>query len=411
VSDGRRVVVTGAGAVSPLGWNRHEFAARVLLGTCGISTIGGFDTAPYPCKVGAEVKELPVERILGKRGLRYMNWGTRLLACAAQLALDDAGYGDSEVLCAETGLLVGSELGNFPQTTSYNFDIVNSAPRDLTPMASYDVALNSSVNYVSVKHRLLALARLCSQGTTSSTDALGDALEMIRRGPWPAILAGGVEQLSLDLFLMYLHQGRLAPSETPDRCVPFGRGRVGTILGEGAALLLLEEAERAIRRGCAPLGELLAYREIFVGADDDTTVVSRGATCVQDLLDGARVRPEEVGFVAASACSDPRGDWLEAGILHAVLPGAPVSALKSLIGETAGASGAFLLLAVLASLEKGLVFPTPSHVDVDPDCRVRLVYPPGEACTARRALITSLDVAGHFSCLLVGAWEDGKDRI
>jgi len=410
VNRGRRVVVTGAGAVSPLGWNRHEFAAHLMLGKCGISAIEGFDTGPYPSKLGAEVKGLPVERILGTRGLQYLNWGTKLLACAAQLALDDAGYDGSAALGADTGLLVGSELANFPQTTSYNLEIVNRGPKDLTPMASYDVALNSSVNYVSVKHHLLALARMCCQGTTSSTDALGDAFDMIRRGPWAAMLVGGVEQLSLDLFLTYLRQGRLAPSDAVEGCIPFGQGRAGTVLGEGAALFLVEDRERAARRGRRPLLELLSYRCIFVGADDDATVISRGAACVRELLDDANVSPDDVGFVAASACSDPRTDRLEAGILNASLPGVPVSALKSLVGETAGASGAFLLLAVTASIERGLLFPTSPLVDVDPECAVTLVYPPGEARAIRRAVITSLDAGGNFSCLLVGAWEDAGKK-
>src|SRR4029450_10834696 len=154
-----------------------------------------------PLRVGAEVSDLRADERLGGKGVKYVMRGTRLLAVAVQQALQDAGLGDGEETWAETGLIVGTAHGNFPQTTDYTQKILTHDPGDLLPMEGFDAALNSATNFAAVRFRLQACTHTVSSGFASGADAIGTAAGMVRSGQATRVIAGGMEQLSLDTFL------------------------------------------------------------------------------------------------------------------------------------------------------------------------------------------------------------------
>src|SRR5947209_3098098 len=146
----KRVVITGIGVISPLGFGRATFWNALLAGQSGIAPIQGIDVSSYGAKLGGELKNFHAEDFLGKKGLRYLNWGTRMLTSAIKLALDDAGLEANDELGEKTGIVIGSALANYPQTTNYTQMAMQRGPGDLMPMESFDVALNASINFVSV---------------------------------------------------------------------------------------------------------------------------------------------------------------------------------------------------------------------------------------------------------------------
>ncbi len=176
----KKVVITGIGIVSPLGIGHQDFWNNLVSGNSCIGPMENLDLSKYECKNGAEVKGLNPEEFLGRKGLRYLNKGTKFLGSSVKMAIDDASLEINEDVSNQTGILIGSSLGNFSQTTDYFHDIVREGPSELSPMQSYDVALNSSINYASVMFKIKNFARTISSGFTSGTDAIGNALKLIQ---------------------------------------------------------------------------------------------------------------------------------------------------------------------------------------------------------------------------------------
>ncbi|MHC4454330.1 MAG: beta-ketoacyl synthase N-terminal-like domain-containing protein [Planctomycetota bacterium] len=206
----KRVVITGIGVVSPIGIGHQEFWKNLVSGNSGIAPMESLDLSKYESMKGAEVKGLQPEDYIGRKGLKYLRKGTKFLAPSVKLAVDDAGLNIDDELSSQTGIIIGSSLGNFSQTTDYFHDIVRENPSELSPMLSYDVALNSSINYSSVFFKIKGFARTISSGFTSGTDAIGNAYKLIQSGKAKVIIAGGIEQISLDLYIIFYMRKLLA---------------------------------------------------------------------------------------------------------------------------------------------------------------------------------------------------------
>jgi 3-oxoacyl-[acyl-carrier-protein] synthase II len=239
---GKRVVITGIGIVSPLGFSPEENFQWLCDGQSAMGPLISLNIGDHPC-CGYEVKGFDATEILGKKGLRYLNKGTLFLASAAQMAIDSGDLTD-ETWAEEAGIIIGSSFGNFSQTTDYTQKIYQEGPENLMPMESYDVALNSSVNYVSVRFALKGIARTISCGFTSTLDAIGDAYRTIHRGDGDLLLAGGVEQISIDHYRILSLEYPFCDKNGQD-IQPYGRNRTGFLPGEGSVVFILEELHHA----------------------------------------------------------------------------------------------------------------------------------------------------------------------
>ena len=212
------------------------------------------------------MRDLKPEVYLGSKGLKYLNKGTRFLGSASKMAMDDAKLPQDGSLSNQMGIVIGSSLGNFSETTDYFYEIIRNNPSELSPMSSYDVALNSSINYVSVIFKIKGLARTISAGFTSSTDAIGDAYKMIQRDMAKVIVAGGVEQISIDLFLIFYLRGLLSGIDgTKEASLPFDKTRNGFVMAEGSYVVILEELQHAPDRGAHIYAEITGFGNTFVG--------------------------------------------------------------------------------------------------------------------------------------------------
>src|SRR3989338_1914838 len=358
----KRVAITGIGIVSPLGIGRQEFWTNLIEGRSGIAPIASIDVTSYPCKLAAEVRGFNPADYLGDKGLKYLTKGTKFLTSAIKMALEDARLNTNGHFPEHAGVIIGSALGNYSQTTDYTYNIFKLGPEKLLPMASFDVALNSSINFASVFFKLKGPSRTISSGFTSSIDAIGNAFDLIRSGRDNPPTKGGVEQLSLDSYLIFLLQGLLSGSNNsgPELSRPFGRHRNGFVLGEGGYVVALEDGSLS--------GESL-----------DLIYANGNSSKLLDMIE-------------ARAIKGLSGDASKKAL---------VTSVKPLAGECYGAAGALQVVSCVLAMENSLVPPIANLEDPDPECNLNLVTKKALQIDIRSAMVNSLDPAGNGSCLVL----------
>ncbi len=403
----KRVVITGIGVVSPIGIGHQEFWKNLVSGNSGIAPMECLDLSKYESKKGAEVKNLRPEEFMGRKGLKYLNKGTKFLASSIKLALDDAGLNIDEELSNQTGILIGSSLGNFSQTTDYFHDIVRESPSELSPMQSYDVALNSSINYSSVFFKIKGFARTISSGFTSGTDAIGNAYKLIQSGKAKVIIAGGIEQISLDLYIIFYMRKLLARANGSgsETSMPFDKRRNGFIMGEGSYVFILEDLDYALSRESKIYCEISGYGSLFAGnkKNDIDKRVKKARSAMQMCMDDAKLSTDDIDLINANGNSSELQDLVEAKAIKELFgergEEIPVCAIKSILGECYGASGAMQTAASVLSIDNDLIPPT-INVENAPECNLNIINEKLEKDVSS-VLINSFDYSGNNSCLTV----------
>ena len=405
----KRVVITGLGVVSPLGCGKEAFWNNLIEGKSGIAPMSSLDVSPYKCKQGGEVRDLKPEIYLGSKGLKYLNKGTRFLGSAAKMALDDAKLPQDGSLSNQMGIVIGSSLGNFSETTDYFYEIIRNNPSELSPMLSYDVALNSSINYVSVIFKIKGLARTISAGFTSSTDAIADASKMVQRDMAKVIVAGGVEQISIDLYLIFYLRGLLSGLDCKgEASLPFDKARNGFVMSEGSYVVILEELQHALDRGAHIYAEIKGFGNTFVGGKNHPADirVRRAGKAMYDALEDAEVQKEDVDLISANANGCKIQDAVEAKAIQSLFGVTgnhiPISAIKSNIGEAYGATGAAQLISTVMSVNTGTIPHIINHKQRDPEINLNLNLDKPISKEINNAMINTMDYEGNNSCLVIG---------
>ncbi len=404
----KRVVITGLGVVSPLGCGKEAFWNNLVEGRSGIAPMTSLDLSPYKCKLGGEVRDLKPEVYLGSKGLKYLNKGTRFLGSASKMALDDAKLPHDGTMSNQMGIVIGSSLGNFSETTDYFYEIIRSSPSELSPMLSYDVALNSSINYVSVTFKMKGLARTTSAGFTSSADAIGDAYKMIQRDMAKVIVAGGVEQISIDLYLIFYLRSLLSGLDgTKEVSLPFDKTRNGFVMSEGSYVVILEELQHALDRGAHIYAEMKGFGSTFVGGKKhpEDVRVRRVEKAMHEALDSTGVKKEDIDFISANANGCKMQDKVEAKAIQSYFGAwgsqVPISAIKSSIGEAYGAAGAAQIISSIMSINTGQIPHIINHSNNDPEINLNLIIEKPLTKEIQNAIINTMDYDGNNSCLLV----------
>lgn len=418
-----RVVITGIGVVSPLGCGKDGFWNNLIEGKSGIAPMSSLDVSPYKCKLGGEVRDLKPDVYLGSKGLKYLNKGTRFLGSASKMALDDAKLPLDGSFSNQMGIVIGSSLGNFSETTDYFYEIIRDNPSELSPMLSYDVALNSSINYVSVTFKIKGLARTISSGFTSSTDAIGDAFKMIQRDMAKVIVAGGVEQISIDLYLIFYLRGLLSGLDgTKEAGMPFDKARNGFVMAEGSCIVILEELQHALDRGANIYAEVKGFGNTFVGGKKHPAEVRvrRAEKAMHDALEDAGVRKEDIDLISANANGCTMQDAVEAKAIQSVFGSRgnsiPISAIKSNMGESYGTSGAAQFISAVMSINTGQIPHIINHNNKDQEIDLKLILEKPLKKEIQHVITNNMDYDGNNSCLIIGSkkhlgntWMTGKN--
>lgn len=406
-------LITGIGIVSPLGIGQPNFWNAMLAGASGITPIECIDVSEYGSKLGGEIKNFDPRQFVELKSFRYLNRGTKFLAAAVQLALDDAGLETNDELGDSAGIIIGSALANYPQTTDYTVSTLQRGPQALTPMESFDVALNASTNYISVQYRLKPFARTIASGFTSGIEAITDAAESVENGRAAAVIAGGLEQLSYDSYLTMYWLGLLADSalrnsdcrlRIEEKGGPFDRLRSGFVLSEGAYILIVEDSAHAAARGAGGYAEIAGHASLSLGHPrfDEETKILKVEKAMRRSIENGRLDPSDIDLVVASANGSPELDRIEARAIRRLLGGVPVTAPKALAGECYGAGGGLLAAVAALAIKEGAAPGSSGTAYLDAECPVTLLRQTkqfGEGIKA--VLVNALDPFGNVSSVVL----------
>jgi 3-oxoacyl-[acyl-carrier-protein] synthase II len=408
-----RVVVTGVGVISGLGAGREAFWRSLAAGASGLRPLSLFAAKPGGSRLAGEIAEFSPAPFIGAKGIRHFDRTALLLACAAKLALEDAGVRRGAANPARDdriGIAVGSTYGSIGSIAAFDTEALREGPSYVNPMEFPNTVLNAPAGRVSILLGVAGPNATISTGETSGLDALGYATDFLRLRRADAMLAGGVFGLGEDVYRGFARTGALSGSRgTDELCAPFDRRRNGVVLGEGGCLLFLEPLARARARGARIFGEITGYGNGFRPRAAEP--VASGRRVIHAALGSACRLPRDISCIFGGANSTTTGDRLEAQTLRAAFDGAaacpPVSAIKSMCGECLDASGALQATAALLALEEQVVPPTINHRIADDDCDVDCVPNTARRMEVRHALVTASSYAGHCAALLLSTCTDG----
>ena len=405
----RKVAITGIGIVSPIGIGKDAFWNGLSEGQDGIGEISAFDTSAFNCHKAGEIASFDAAQFLGKKGLRYLDRNTRLAAVATSLVLADTGLEEPEDGCWDIGLVLGTTFGSLDSISNFDIDALKGGPRNVTPMAFPNTVINSPAGNIAIRFGLTDINTTISTGISSSLQAINYAADFIRMERADILLAGGAEELCFASFLGAYKMGLLsgATPGQPEWIAPLDIGRNGTVLGEGAAIFALEALDRAQARNGTIYGEILGFGNAcdarpgpgFNGAGE-------GAARAMELaLRDAVLDPSQVDYICASANGTRLGDAMEAKAIERVFgraPKAAISSVKSMLGESLGASGAFQIASSLLTLQQGIVPPTLNYTAGETDWPTKGVSAQVQQRQTAIAQINSFGCDHNHASLLLG---------
>lgn len=405
----RRVVVTGLGAVSPVGLTRDSTWDALIAGRSGIDRISSFDAEELESTIAGEVTDFDATDHVGRKEARRMDRFVQLAAAATLEAAEQARVGVNGTNAERISVIIGTCLGGII-TLSEQLGVMEDRGASrvspfLVPMMLPDMASGQVSMLLGAKGPSYATASACSSGA----DALGSAFRLVRDGRVDAALAGGSEAPVCPIGVAGFSSCKAlsTTNDEPRRASrPFDARRDGFVLAEGAGMLVLESEENAVGRGAEPIAEVIGY-----GATADAHHVTQpapggegSARAMRAALDDAGLRPDEIDYVNAHGTSTPMNDKYETMAMKAVFGeeanGIPVSSTKSMTGHLLGASGALEAVISVMSIAKGALAPTINLDAPDPDCD--LDYVPNEARRARvnAVMSNSFGFGGHNSSLI-----------
>jgi 3-oxoacyl-[acyl-carrier-protein] synthase II len=409
----RRVVVTGLGAVTPVGNTAPETWRAAVEGESGIDFIRAFDADGLPVRVAAEVDDFDPTGLASPKEVRRLDRNVLLALAAGKEAVADAdlnGYDPMRV-----GILFGSAIGGFIGIMEQADTMRERGPDRVSPYFIPNVLVDAASGQLAItlgiKGPNYAPVSACATGS----HAVGEGAEIIRRGDADAILAGGTEACIHPLILagFTAMRGLAAEEEDPPKASrPFDATRAGFVMGEGACVLVLEELESAQARGATIYAEVLGYgtsNDAYHMAAPEPEAVGVGVM-MKTALDRAGVEPDRVGYINAHGTSTPLGDAAETKAIKDVFGDhayrLAVSSTKSVMGHCFGAAGAIEAMMCVLAVRDGVLPPTINYRNPDPACD--LDYVPNEAREApvEVALSNAMGLGGHNACVLVGRYSE-----
>ena len=415
MSDGRRrVVVTGLGAVTPLGHTAAETWRAALAGESGIGPITQFDPSGVETAFAGEVRGWDPESVIVKREARRLDRSAQLFIGAAQQAVDDAGadFTEDAAGAGRAGVVVGSGLGGMMSFDDQVKVMLSRGADRISPLAVTMIIPNEAAGVASIRFNMRGPVTCVVTACAASANAIGDAAEIIRRGAADMMLAGGCEATVCEFGIGSFNKSKALSTRNDDptgASRPFDLHRDGFVLSEGGACLILEERDRAAARGARIYGEVLGY-----GMSSDAYHVTLprpggegAARAMQAALEDAGLAPEQVDYINAHGTSTKANDVTETLAIKQALGekaarAVPISSTKSMTGHLMGGAGAIESIFCLMAIDDGVIPPTINYTTPDPECD--LDYTPNEArpTEVEYAMTNSFGFGGHNVSLIFG---------
>ena len=411
----RRVVVTGIGAVSPVGLNVAENWDAIVAGRSGLATITHFDAVgrDFGTQIAAEVKGFePTTRLTAKE-VRRMDRVTQLAVVAAYEAVESAGLRITPENSDRIGVIVGSGIGGLATLEQQAQVLAERGPRRVSPFLIPMMIADMPAGQISISLGARGTNFCPVSACATSAHAIGEATESIRRGAADAIIAGGTEACITPLAIAGF--GSMTALSTrndePTRASrPFDAQRDGFVMGEGAAMVVLEDLNYALARGATILGEVLGY-----GSTADANHITQpapggegGVRAMQIALEQAGLQPGDIDYLNAHGTSTPINEALETASIKTVFgEGAyrlPISSTKSMTGHLLGAAGSLEAVYCLKAMETSTIPPTINYEYPDPVCDLDYVPNTARHATLNRVMTNSLGFGGHNVSLVLGKY-------
>ena len=413
--NGRRVAITGMGALTPIGNSVSEFWQGCIEGKSGIDYVTQFDATGYPSRIAGEVKGFDALDWMDRRDARRMSRFSQFAVAASRQALESAELNLDREDRSRVGVILGNGIGGLPNIQEAVHTIRDKGGMRIDPLFMPKMLPNMAAAQLSMILGAKGYSNTVTTACAAGTQAMGDSLDLIRAGRADVVLTGGTEAALCELGLcgFAVMRALSTQNDEPQKASrPFDAGRDGFVAAEGAAIFVYEELEHARRRGAPIIAEIAGY-----GACNDAYHVV--APCVDGegairamtwAMEDAGVTPEEIDYISAHGTSTKLNDTAETFSIKKAFGEqayrVPISATKSMIGHAFGAAGALESVACLEAMRHGVIPPTINYDNPDPECD--LDYVPNEARRAdvRVALKNSFGFGGQNACLVFKRLDD-----
>ncbi|HUZ03436.1 MAG TPA: beta-ketoacyl-ACP synthase II [Thermomicrobiaceae bacterium] len=408
IAASHRVVVTGVGAVSPLALTAEETWQGLLAGRSGVRRIEGFDASDLPVQIAGEVRGFSIGQWADPKTARQMARFSQFALAAAGMALDDARLSPNDRDPARAAVVMGTGAGGMATILETQEVAQRRGLMRISPFFMTTFPHNLPGYHIAQTFRLLGPSLTVSTACATGAQAIGEALQVLRAGEADVAVAGGTEHAVFPLFVASFAVQRAASTrnDEPERASqPFDANRSGFVIGEGAAVLVLETLEHARARGATIYAELAGYASSNDGyhpiAPDPEG--SGAARAMIGALADAGIAPDEVDYVNAHAASTPLGDRAETLAIKRALGAhaarVPISSAKSMMGHLMGATGAIEAMATVLSIRDQILHPTINYETPDPECDLDYVPNVARPATVRVALSNSFGLGGQNAVL------------
>ena len=407
MSENRRVVVTGIGAITPLGNNVADTWEGMKNGKNGIAPITLFDREKFKSKLGAEVKGFDPKEYLEVNDVLRTDRYAQFAVAAAQQAVDESGV-EGTVDPERFAVIFGTGIGGINTFENEHTKLMEKGPRRVSPLFVPMMIGNMAAGMIAIRHDCRGSAMPAVTACASGSNAIGEAMRLVRHGYADAVITGGAEAAIVPSAVAgFVNMQALSTSENPDEAsLPFDKRRGGFVIGEGAVALVLEEYEHAKARGAKIYGEVCGY-----GSTCDAHHITAphpdargGAQAMMDAMKEAGYTDTDTVYVNAHGTGTPMNDVIETAAIKKALgednaKKAYVSSTKSMTGHMLGAAGAIEALACLFALNEGVIPPTIHLDEQDENCDLNCVPNTAVEADITLALSNSLGFGGHNACL------------
>lgn len=411
----KRVVVTGIGAVTPIGNDAATFWQNIKAGVCGIGPVTHFDTEGFKTKIAGEVKDFDVTKVIEKKEARKMDLFTQYAVVAADEAFNDAKIDMEKEDPWRVGVITGSGIGGISTFEEQHTNLMTKGPGRVSPFFIPMMIGNIAPAQIAIRHKLQGVNENIVTACASSTNAIGEAMRHIQYGDSDIILAGGCEAtVSPTAFAGFCSMKAMSTrNDDPLHASrPFDAERDGFVLSEGAGFVVLEELEHAKARGANILCEVVGY-----GATDDAYHITSpipggagGARAMANAIADAGIKPEDIDYINAHGTSTKYNDSFETQAIKDVFGEAAkkvaVSSTKSMTGHMLGAAGAVEAIICAKAIQESYIPATINYVNPDPECDLDIVPNEGRNANVDYAMSNSLGFGGHNATIVLKKYTD-----
>jgi len=411
-----RVVITGMGTVSPLGLDVPSLWEALVSGRSGVDRISLFDSETFETRIAAEVKGFEATDYIDRKDARHMDRYTHFAVVASTQAVEQAGIKVDEEP-GDIGVIVGSGIGGLATLSAQFAVLAERGPSRINPFLIPMMITDGASGRVSIALGAKGVNFCITSACSSGADAIGEAGEIIKRGDAQVMIAGGSEAAITPIGIAGFNAaGALSKrNDEPQKASrPFDAERDGFVMGEGAAVLVLESLPYALKRGAKILAEVIGY-----GATSDAFHITQpaaggegGAKAMQIALRKAGIKPTEIDYINAHGTSTPPNDKCETMAMKTVFGESayriPISSTKSMTGHLIGAAGAIEAIICVLTIQHGIIPPTINLTHPDPECDLDYVPNVARQKRVRTALSNSFGFGGHNSVLVIREYAEGK---